>query len=406
MNLSKHVLYITFDGLSDPLGQSQILPYLIGLSKNGYHIHIISCEKKDRYHKEKVRIHELISGLPIQWKHIFYDENGSSLSRLMYIRKLKRIANQIRKEKQLSLVHCRSYLSSLIGLEFKLKYKIPFVFDMRGLWADERIDGGIWNLQKPLHKFFYQYFKRKEKQFVTHADAIVSLTNSGVSELSKLYGTEIVKPKTTVIPCCTNVKLFDKNSITKKLLITGINDNDHVFIYTGSIGTWYYTKELIDCMVVWKEKIKNLKLLIITRDTDELGKILSQYSKQVNEFVVTASASYQQVPSYLALAKAAVFFIKPAYSKIASSPTKMAECWAMGLPIITNAGIGDNDLYFNQYNGGVLINEFSNLEYEKSCSEYLEFCSRQMNVRQLALDYFDNQDAVKKYTTIYQKHCI
>lgn len=406
MHYPKHVLYITFDGLSDPLGQSQILPYLIGLSKNGYHIHILSCEKKDRYQKEKVRIHELIAGLPIQWKHIFYDENGSSLSRLMYIQKLKRIANQIRKEKQISLVHCRSYLSSLIGLEFKLKYKIPFVFDMRGLWADERIDGGIWNLQKPLHKFFYQYFKRKEKQFVLHANAIVSLTNAGVAELSRLYGSETVRSKTTVIPCCTNVKLFDRNSINGNNSVKGINANDHVFIYTGSIGTWYYTKELIDCMMVWKEKIKNLKLLIVTRDTNELNVILSQYPKHVNEFIITASASYQQVPAYLALAKAAVFFIKPAYSKLASSPTKMAECWSMGLPIITNAGIGDNDLYFKQHQGGVLIEEFTTLDYDKACSEYLEFCNRNVNVRQLALDYFDNQEAVKKYTTIYQTHCI
>ena len=39
------ILYLTYDGLTDPLGQSQILPYLIKLSLDN-EIHIISAEKK------------------------------------------------------------------------------------------------------------------------------------------------------------------------------------------------------------------------------------------------------------------------------------------------------------------------------------------------------------------------
>ena len=41
----KQVLYISYDGMTDNLGQSQVIPYLIGLQKLGYSIHILSCEK-------------------------------------------------------------------------------------------------------------------------------------------------------------------------------------------------------------------------------------------------------------------------------------------------------------------------------------------------------------------------
>ena len=47
----KTVLYLTYDGLSDPLGQSQILKYLVPLSKTNNLI-ILSFEKN--YKDKKV----------------------------------------------------------------------------------------------------------------------------------------------------------------------------------------------------------------------------------------------------------------------------------------------------------------------------------------------------------------
>jgi glycosyltransferase involved in cell wall biosynthesis len=401
MTKNKVALYITFDGLSDPLGQSQILPYLAGIAKNGYTIFILSCEKADRLEKEKDKIHSLIKDLPITWQYVLYDENGGFLSRLLYIRKLTILAEKIKSSTKISLVHCRSYLASLIGLKFKLRYKIPFVFDMRGFWADERIDGGIWKHRNPLHELFYRYFKKKEKQFMTTSDAIVSLTNAGVTELDKKFPRENIIQKTTVIPCCTNTNSFNPDASKKEIAINGLSPQDHVLIYTGSIGTWYYTKEMIDCALVWRKHIPNLKLLIVTKDIEVLDVILSSYTDEQKSIIVKASASYTEIPSYLALAKAAIFFIKPSYSKIASSPTKMAECWAMNLPIITNQGIGDNDLYFNTHKGGILITNFSVSEYEKACEQYLKIAAAPINYREIALHYFDTQMAVDKYTAIY-----
>ena len=40
-----NTLFLSYDGMTDSLGQSQVLPYLVGLSKHNYHITIISFEK-------------------------------------------------------------------------------------------------------------------------------------------------------------------------------------------------------------------------------------------------------------------------------------------------------------------------------------------------------------------------
>lgn len=399
--MNKHTLYITFDGLSDPLGQSQILPYLCGIAKNGFQITILSCEKEDRLKNEKAGIEAIIKNLPITWSYILYDQDGGFFSRFLYIKKLSVLAQNVISKYPISLIHCRSYLSSLIGLKFKKKFNIPFIFDMRGFWADERLDGLIWRKNNPLHIIFYNYFKKKEKQYLTNADAIISLTYSAITELEKKFPNCFIEKKVTVIPCCTNTNLFSNEKLVQIPELAGIKQTDHVIIYTGSIGTWYFTKELIDCILVWKKYIPNIKLLIVTKDLIELDLILQQYSKEENSIITKVSASYKEVPAYLSMAKASMFFIKPSYSKIASSPTKMAECWAMNLPIITNSGIGDNDLYFNNHKGGILINDFTIEEYEKSCINYLNLSCQNLNYRQIALTYFDNQTAILKYTAVY-----
>lgn len=403
ISLNKNTLYITFDGLSDPLGQSQILPYLIGIAKQGYHITILSCEKNEALNAEKQNIEALIKELTISWVYINYETTGGFLSRYSYINKLEKIAKKIISEKSISLIHCRSYLSALIGLRFKLKYQIPFLFDMRGYWADERIDGAIWTKKNPLHKLFYNFFKAKEKQFFKHADAIVMLTQASLNDVDERFKEIGVKSKSVVIPCCTNTQRFNLERTLKPISIKGISDTDFLLIYTGSIGTWYFTKEMIDCVLEWKLQIPNIKLLILTKDKNELNTILNEYTAEQKQIIFSASAAYNDVPNYLALAKAAIFFIKPAYSKIASSPTKMAECWAMNLPIITNAGIGDNDIYFGQHQGGILIHQFTQEAYQQACTQFLQLQGKQINYRKIALDFFDTQMAISKYLAVYHQ---
>lgn len=400
--MNKNTLYITFDGLSDPLGQSQILPYLRGIAANGFRITILSCEKKERLEKEEPRILELIKDLPISWNYILYDEDGGFLSRFLYIQKLSQLATGLCKSSNIALVHCRSYLASLIGLKLKRKYGIPFIFDMRGFWADERLDGGIWTKTKPLHAFFYRYFKRKEKEFLAESEAVVSLTRAGLNELNNQYGTLEIGSKTTIIPCCTNTDLFNRERISSNLSVKGLSPNDHLLIYTGSVGTWYYTREMIDCVWEWKKQIPTIKLLILTKDQKSLTALLENYTEEQKNTIFTQSCSYDEVAGYLSLAKAAIFFIKPAYSKIASSPTKMAECWAMNLPIITNSGIGDNDLYFNTHKGGILLDQFTPSDYAAACSHYIQLLQNPVNYRNIALNYFDTGMAVEKYSTIYR----
>ena len=69
------------------------------------------------------------------------------------------------------------------------------------------------------------------------------------------------------------------------------------------------------------------------------------------------------MPVLLSLSTLSLFFIKPAYSKKASSPTKMGELMSMGIPFITNSGVGDIDLLVNEYKVGIAIKDQTKAAY-------------------------------------------
>ena len=48
-------LFITYDGLMDPLGKSQIIPYLGSISNSQRTIHVISFEKINNFKLQKLK---------------------------------------------------------------------------------------------------------------------------------------------------------------------------------------------------------------------------------------------------------------------------------------------------------------------------------------------------------------
>jgi hypothetical protein len=96
---------------------------------------------------------------------------------------MQRSAVELYKRKQFDAVHCRSYVAAEIGLLLKRRYGVKMIFDMRGFWADEKVDNGQWNLRNPFYKKLYRFYKKKENAFLLGADAIISLTEKAKFQL-------------------------------------------------------------------------------------------------------------------------------------------------------------------------------------------------------------------------------
>ena len=175
--MRKKVLFISYNGMTDPLGQSQVMPYLFNLAKDGYSITILSCEKKDRMEKDGEFIRNKIEQASLKWHPISFHDSIPVLSKIYDRYLLKKTAFELYKKEKYDIVHCRSYIAAEIGLALKKELGAKFIFDMRGFWADEKKDSKHWNVDKPLYKFIYNHYKKLEKKLLLNADTIVVLEN-------------------------------------------------------------------------------------------------------------------------------------------------------------------------------------------------------------------------------------
>lgn len=398
------ILYISYDGLTDPLGQSQVLPYLIGLSKKGYSITILSAEKKQQLNNYHVIVSNSLREHNIKWEYILYTKFPPVLSTVNDIKRIYGIAKKLAAHNKVDIVHCRSYISSLIGLKLKKKYGIKFIFDMRGFWADERVDGKIWNLKNPVFKLIYNFFKKKEIDFLRNADYTVSLTEKAKKEIQEKREFIESKPEIKIIPCCADLNLFrNAYNMSEIKKGPGINHSDFVLTYLGSIGTWYMLDEMMDFFKVLLSNKPHSKFLFITTESAESINKSAAAKDIPYEKIIIKSANRKEVPLYLSITDVSIFFIKPSYSKIASSPTKMGELMGMGIPIITNSGIGDVDDILQKTNAGISIKYFNDEEYLRAVMQIDRLCQiPKENIRQEAEKYFSLNTGIEKYDEVYK----
>lgn len=404
-----NVLYISYDGMTDPLGQSQVIPYLKGLSLKGFSITIISFEKGNNFLKEKNLIEELLKSSKIVWHPISYTKKPLVVSTVWDIYRMIRKAKEIIQKENIQIVHCRSYIAALAGQYLKKKFGLKFIFDMRGFWADERVDGKLWNLKNPVFKKVYSFFKNKEKEFLKEADHIVSLTQSAKTEITSWPSLEGTCDKIEVIPCCADLQLFSYKSILESDLslikeYLKIEKDTFVLSYLGSIGTWYMLNEMMMFFKMLNMKNANSRFLFITHDAPNQI-ISSAESHGINkELLIIKKASRKEVPLYLKLSSASIFFIKPYYSKIASSPTKMAEILGMGIPVIANKGVGDSDLFLKEKNIGILLEDFSEKSYLKAIEKIKDLMSVSLEERRdVAVKNFSLEKGIERYYNVYMK---
>lgn len=400
-----NVLYLSYDGMTDPLGQSQVLPYLRELTRLGHSFTLISFEKPDRYSAHGNYIANLMKEAGIAWQPMLYTKRPPIVSTLYDAYRMKQLAFKLHREQAYEAVHCRSYIAALVGQQLKKAFGVKFIFDMRGFWADERVDGGLWKLKNPAYNLVYKFFKRKEREFLAEADYTITLTEAAKNEIER-WNFKPASP-VAVIPCCADLKLFSdrdkpvKPGETRKEL--GIGEDDFVLSYLGSIGTWYMPSEMMDFFKQLLQRIPSARFLFITGEPREKLVQLAATRGIEADRIITVTATHKQVPAYLAISNWSLFFIKPVYSKIASSPTKQGEIMGMGIPHVCNAGVGDVATILKDGNSGIVIEQFNTAAYNRAIDDIMGKTFDKNAIIAKADEIYSLEKGVAKYAAVYKK---
>jgi len=402
----KKVCYLSFDGMTDPLGQSQVIPYLIKLSERGFDFHIVSVEKSDMLQAKEPEIKLLLNNNGIKWTTIVYSNKIPFVSTALTLQKVYKIAKILFVKNKFDLIHFRGYTLGNTVRKLKRKFRIPVIFDMRSFLPDERVLGGMWNLKNPLHLCIYKYFKFLEGRFFKEFERTISQTNLGKKTIRD-WGFSEVNTKIEVVPCCADLDFFDFNKHNNPNMQVrrdlNISTDDFILGYVGSVGTWYCLDDMMSFFKVLLQRKPTAKFVFLS-PVDPKGVFDLATSLGVDSNSIRAQfIDRKLMPSYISVFDWSIFFIKPGIGKAASCPVKHGELMGMGVPVVANTKVGDIDLIVGQEASGLIVNLFSDNEYELVVEGMRNFSCSKSKIREIATKYYDLESGVQAYCRIYNE---
>jgi glycosyltransferase involved in cell wall biosynthesis len=351
----KRVLWIAYDGILAGPGRSQVVPYLEAFSARGLRPSLLTWEKPGPLGSPAHRrLAERLRRAGIRWRAIPYHQRptvpATAVDMLHGLVAGAGLAD-------VDLVHCRSILSALVGRPLARLAGVPWIFDTRGFWADERVDGGIWPRDGILHRSAGRFERRAWRR----ADGLVVLTKRAEIILRDRGAPAPMR----VIPTCVDTTRFTPGAPPPDALDLA---GRRVYLLLGATGTWYLRDDMLDYGRDALAADPDARLVVLSEDHhDELRAGLAE--RGILDRTILRGVPHEDVPGWIGASTVAVLFIRPAPSKAASCPTKLGEILACGRPVVVNAGIGDVDDLVRGREVGVITDDPGPGAFERTRAE-------------------------------------
>jgi glycosyltransferase involved in cell wall biosynthesis len=394
-------LYLTQDGITDHIGQAQVAPYILGLAARGHDIHVVSAEKPGRG-ALKAKYRKLFNDAGVRWSFVRYANRPPLVSSFWMLWRMHALARKVARAERPDIIHCRAYLPLELAVRLKRQLGSKLLVDFRDFWADVGIE------MKPF-KFVFRALKRREPVYIGAADHIVTLTARAADVLMGWYPDAVGgrRENYTVIPCCADFGLLDPKAIKSAAVAKHRDElslgDGPVLLYLGSIGHDYLLAEMV---LLFKELLAlrpTARFLLVSNNArDEVERAANAAGVPLDTIRIV-SVDRPQVPEYVALADMSVVFIRPTLSKAGCSPTKLAELFALNVPVIANSGVGDMDAIVDYArNGSVIVPDFKPQTLRSALEQVLALPDSRRNAIRAASHEFSLEEGVKRYDRIYR----
>jgi len=393
--LKKKILYISYDGILEPLGNSQVLKYLECLSEE-FDITLISFEKENGsiQSKDFLRMQKHCKEKNISWRPQKYRIGLGPISSIINLLNITFLPFLEMLFKRHQIIHIRSYMPGLAMPFLKIWFNFKLIFDIRGFWADEKVDRLGWKTSSIKYKFF----KSLEFSLFKNADMVVTLTKSSKNFIEKNFN----KPSTQVKVIRTCVDFNEFNMADRKLY--SYNSSQELVIgYLGSIDTAYDFNAFLKFIKSLVSRNLKIKLKILSNTTKDR---ISSYLKgngleDISNDVVFLKRN--ELSNAISQFNLLGFALKESFSLIASMPTKIAESLACGTPIICNNFNSDIEEMISNNEIGLLY-DFSKPLTEKSYQKLISLLQNTSTAEtcfSFSQKYFSLNGGVEIYRKIY-----
>jgi glycosyltransferase involved in cell wall biosynthesis len=286
------------------------------------------------------------------------------------------------------IIHAQSVEAGYLTYMLKAKRKFKFILDAHGAAAKEFKESGEMSTRTALVRSW-------EKLSLKEADGLICVSKALLVFLSSEYKT---KAKTKIVPCSIDETTIVNKKINKKSALS--------LVYAGGVQKYQLVGKVGE---LWQSLVENglsLSLLVITKEKLAASRLLG--SKRGLKVI---SSHQKNVIKLLRTADIGVLLREEIWTNKVASPTKAAEYWAAGLPIITTAAVGQvRDKIKNNSDLGLIIN-LDNLSNKKTINSLLKFINEVSNNRarmsdsciQTARKFYSWQRNIKEIIQLYEE---
>jgi glycosyltransferase involved in cell wall biosynthesis len=355
--MTLRVLYVCYLSLEDPLVHSQVVAYLAGLTERGHAAHLMTFEP----HLTPERSGQFADELDrhgIVWHRRRYHKRPSLPATAFDVLAGGLAAARLVRRHRLDTIHARNHMPAAMAIIAARLASLQMIFDLRGLMAEEYADAGNWKRGG----IPYRLTQWVQRAALRRADGVVTLTEAVRPHLSEA---KAGPDATFVIPCCANVERIVERAPERTAARAELKIGERpTMVYVGKFTGWYMEREMADFLAVARRSLPDLLFLIVTQaDPAPMLRELERCGIGPDDYRVLR-AEPGEIGRYLAAADVGLSFVRPCFSKISSSPTKIGEYLAAGLPVVSTAGIGDVDALLRDNRVGALVGDFSSQAYE------------------------------------------
>ena len=371
MNLPP-LTYLSIDGITSGVGQSQVLPYVVALARRGMIITLHTLETD----KPKPELTYRLREAGIDWHAHPFGRAGAISGVTRMLRGMAYLRNA-------DLVHARSDIPAGSAL---LARSPSWVWDMRGLWTEERMELGLLRAGSLLHRLM----SRIEKDAACNANGIVTLSATAIDVLAKRYGSH-VRTKARVIPTCVDL---DKFSLTPMPPVEPVR-----LLLAGTLNRRYDVPLTLDLLRVLRRRRSSEIVALVPR--------VSPWDSTLREAGIDSrSADRDDMPSEVSSSHFGLSILRRGrgLAMMASMPTKLGEFLAAGRPVIVNRGLGDMDRLLEDFDCGIVVDGSTSSELERAADEIerlLADAETPVRCRALATAHFNLQSGVDSLIELY-----
>lgn len=390
----KNILYLTYDGILEPLGSSQVLEYIKKLSKD-YDFILISFEKCEDINNSKLfnETKSICEQKNISWIFFKYYPLTKPLHAIGSFIKFFFKLFFLLVQKKIQAIHLRGYTLGFVVPIFSPFFKFKFFFDTRGFWADEKADRAGWRRDGLLYKIFKNLeaylFKKSSHIFLltNHAQRIIAANQLGIER------------KSSVIRTCANNKYFFP-------LARNTRDDILKLGYLGTIDTAYNFLRIANFFSEALKVTQKISLTILTKSNHEkIHEILSNLNINESQYSIGFTRDLIELNQEINNFDICIFYLNQNFSIKASMPTKIGEVLACGVPIACNAFNADMRSLFNS--DTILLTDFDAKDCKPTLDKMLVLKNNmdtKANCLKAYNEYFSLEQACKEYNQIYEMH--